>query len=158
MLRRHRASAEDERVTFLSFVLLGVDVKLAALDDGGAFDGLPGRAVDAAEDHIDLVMLDKFGRLGFRHAVDGGAVLDVEIDLPSQQAARGVDVVDHHLRHVGIGDPHERERAGLLGDDAHFDGCFPHVLLLYAEAEWLGSREENAGGLPPAHGVDSLCH
>ena len=81
LLRRHRAGAEDERVTFLALVLLGVDVKLPALDDGGTLDGLPRGAVDAAEDHIDLVVLDELGRFGFRDAVDGGAVLEVEFDL-----------------------------------------------------------------------------
>ena len=75
LLRRHRAGAEDERVAFLPFVLLGVDVELPALDDGGALDGLPRGAVDAAEDHVDLVVLDELGRLGFRNAVDRCAVL-----------------------------------------------------------------------------------
>ena len=97
LLRRHRAGTEDERVAFLALVLLRVDVELPALDDGGTLDGLPRGAVDAAEDHVDLVVLDELGRLGFRDAVDGGAVLQAEFDLSPQQAAAGVDVIDHHL-------------------------------------------------------------
>ena len=73
-----------------------------------------------------LSCCDELGRLGFRDAVDGGAVLEAEFDLPSQQAAAGVDVVDDHFGDVGIGDTHERQRAGLVRDHSHLDGCFFH--------------------------------
>src|SRR5262249_45710208 len=41
LLRRHRAGTEDERVTFLSLVLLRVDVQLFAIHYSGALDSLP---------------------------------------------------------------------------------------------------------------------
>src|SRR5262249_19239325 len=62
---------------------------------------------------------------------NGGAVFEVEINLPPQQAAPRVDVVDDHLRDVGIGDADERQRAGLVRDHAYLDGLFPHGLLPY---------------------------
>ena len=65
--------------------------------------------------------------LACRDAVGRCAVLEEELDLPPQQAAVGVDVVDHHLRHVGVGAAHERKRSGLLRDDADFDGCTCHT-------------------------------
>ena len=104
LLRRHRAGAEDERVAFLPLVLLRVDVERLALHDGRALDGLPRGAVDAAEDHIDAILLDELRRLGCRHGIVGRAVLEAQIDVPPQQAALGVDVADDHPGHVGIGD------------------------------------------------------
>ena len=77
LLRRHRAGAEDERVALLPLVLLGVDVERLALHDGGTLDGLPRGAVDAAEDHVDVVLLDELRGLGLGHAVGGRAVLEV---------------------------------------------------------------------------------
>jgi hypothetical protein len=41
LLRRHRPGAEDQRIAFLTLILLRVDVKRPAFDHGGAFDGLP---------------------------------------------------------------------------------------------------------------------
>ena len=38
-------------------------------------------------------------------AVVGRAVLEVQLELAPQQAALGVDVVDDHPGHVGVGEP-----------------------------------------------------
>ena len=42
----------------------------------------------------------------------------IELEPAPQQAALRVDVVDDHPRDVGVGDAHERERTGLVRDDA----------------------------------------
>ena len=62
LLRRHGAGAEDQRIGLLPLVLLGVDVEGLALDDRRALDRLPRRAVDAAEDDVDPVLLDELPR------------------------------------------------------------------------------------------------
>ena len=124
LLRRHRAGAEDERVGLLSLVLLRVDVERLALHDRGGLDGLPRRAEDATEDHVDLILLDELGGAGFRGAVGGLAVLEVQLDLLPEQAAAGVDLVDHHLGDVGVRDAHERQGTRLIGDHSHLDGSF----------------------------------
>ena len=116
LLRRHRARAEDQRVALLPLVLLRVDVELPGAVHDRSLDGLSGRAVDAPDDDIDLA-LDEPGRGSFRHGVIGCAVLDEQLDRPAEQATARVDVVDHHLGEVDVGDTHERERAGLVGDE-----------------------------------------
>ena len=62
--------------------------------------------------------LDELRRGGFRHVVVGRAVLDEQLDRATEQAAAVVDVVDHHLGDVDVGDAHEGEGAGLIGDEA----------------------------------------
>ena len=116
LLGRHRPGAEDERVALLALVLLRVQVELAGFVDHGHLDGLPGRAVDAADDDVD-VGLDEPGRRGLRHVVIGGTVLDEQLDGTAEQTALRVDVVDDHPGHVDVGDAHEGQGAGLVGDD-----------------------------------------
>ena len=65
--------------------------------------------------------IDELGGAGGRNVVVGRTVLDEQLDLATEQAAAGVDVVDHHLGEVDVGDAHEGERAGLVGDEA--DPC-----------------------------------
>ena len=122
LLRWHRAGTEDERVTFLSLVLLGVDVKLLALHYSRTLDSLPRGAINATEDHIDLILLDELGGFGFRHAICSCTVLKVQIDLPPQQATLCIDVINHHLGHVCVGDTHEREWTRLVRDYSYLDG------------------------------------
>jgi hypothetical protein len=122
LLRRHRAGAEDERIAFLALVLLRVDVQGLPVNHGGTLDGLPRRAVDPTEDHIHAILLNELGGRGFRGTVGGLAVLEVQLDGPSQEPAGGVDLVDHHVGHVGVGDPHEGQGPRLVGDHAHLDG------------------------------------
>ena len=62
-----------------------------------------------------------FLRLG-RDGVVGRAVLEVQLEVPAEQAALGVDVADDHPGDVGVREPDERERARLVGDDSHLDG------------------------------------
>ena len=50
----------------LALVLLRIDVERLALDDRRAFDGLAHRAVDAAEDDIDPILLDELAGFCFR--------------------------------------------------------------------------------------------
>ena len=121
LLRRHRAGAEDERIALLPLVLLGVDVERSAVDDRGLLDGLARAAVDAAQDHVDPVVLDELLGLGRRNRVVGRAVLDMQLELTPEQAAFGVDVADDHPRDVRVGQPHERERACLVGDEPDLD-------------------------------------
>ena len=109
LLRRHRAGAEDERVALLALVLLRVDVERLALHDGRTLDGLPRGAEDATEDDVDLIVLDELGRHRARDGVVGRAVLEMQLQLPPQQPALGVDVADDHPGDVGVGEPHERE-------------------------------------------------
>ncbi len=78
--------------------------------------------IDAAEDYIDLILLDELGGAGFRGIVGRLAVLEVKLDLLAQQPAAAVDLIDHHLGDVGIRDPHERQGARLIGDHSHLDG------------------------------------
>ena len=94
LLRGHRAGAEDQRVALLPLVLLGVDVERVALLHRRAFDGLAGRAVDAAEHDVDPILFDELGGRGFGRLVLGRAVLDEQLDRAAEQSARGVDVVD----------------------------------------------------------------
>ncbi len=121
LLRGHRAGAEDQRVGLLPLVLLGVEVERLALDDGGALDRLPRGAEDTAEEDVDL-RLDEPGRSLGGDRVVGGAVLDVELERPAEQAALGVDVAHDHPRDVGVREPDERERAGLVRDESQPDG------------------------------------
>ena len=121
LLRRHRAGAEDERIGFLSFVLLRVDVERPALHDRRPLDGLPRGAVDAAEDDIDVILLDELRRFGGRDDVVGCAVLEIQLHVPPEQAAFRIDVADDHPGHVGVGEPDERERPRLVRDDSHLD-------------------------------------
>ena len=58
-MRWHRAGTEDERVTFLSLVLLWVNVELLAIHYSRTLDSLPRGAINATEDHIDLILLDE---------------------------------------------------------------------------------------------------
>ena len=127
LLCRHRTGAEDERIRFLAFVLLRVDVKRPALHHRRLLDGLARGTVDAAEDDVDSVLLDQLGRRSRRCSVVGGSVLEVQLQLPPQQPALGVDVVDDHPRDVGVGQADERERTGLLRNDSHFDGITTHA-------------------------------
>ena len=122
LLRWHRAGTEDERVTFLSLVLLGVDVKPLALHDCRTLDSLSRGAINATEDHVDLILLDELGGFGFRHAIGGCTVLKVQLYLPPQQAAVRIDVINHHPGHVCVGDTHEREWTRLVRDYAYLDG------------------------------------
>ena len=74
--------------------------------------------------------------LAARDGVVGRAVLEIQLEVPPEQPALGVDVADDHPGDVGVGEPHERERARLVGDDSHLDGigarrwrCCHDVLL-----------------------------
>jgi hypothetical protein len=87
LLRRDRAGAEDERVTFLTFVLLRVNVEL--LD-------------------IDPILLDELGGLGCCHAVGCRTIFELKVQLPIQQTANSIDLINHHFGKVDIGDAHER--------------------------------------------------
>src|SRR3954470_4818979 len=126
LLRRHRAGAEDERIGLLPLVLLGIDVQRPALHDRRSLDGLPRRAVDATEDDVDVVFLDELRRTGGSDVVVGRAVLEVQLHLPAQEPAPGVDVADDHPRDVGVRDADERQRSGLICDEAHLDGVAGH--------------------------------
>ena len=83
---------------------------------------MPRGAIDAAEYHVDLILLDEFLGLGFRNTVCGCTVLDEQIYLPPQQATLCVDVVDHHFGHVRVGDTQEREWTRLVRDYSHLYG------------------------------------
>ena len=74
-------------------------------------------------DHVDLILLDQLGGLLCPHAVGRFAVLEVQLQLSPEQPAVCIDVVDHHPGDVGIGDPHERERARVIRYDANLDGA-----------------------------------
>src|SRR5439155_11704115 len=122
LLRWHRTGTKYERVTFLSLVLLWVNVKLLAIHYSRTLDSLPRGAINATEDHVDSILLDELGCFGFRYAIGSCTVLEVQLDLPPQQATLGIDVVDHHRGHICIGDTHEREWTRLVRDYSHLDG------------------------------------
>ena len=65
--------------------------------------------------------------------------------VPPEQAALGVDVADDHPGDVGVGEPDERERAGLVGDDAHLDRVAAAVELPHDLLPWRGARCRLAG-------------
>jgi hypothetical protein len=113
-------------MAFLPLVLLGVDVELLAFLDGRALDCLPSGAVDAAEEHVDVVLLDEFGSLDLGHAVGRRAVLEAQFNLPAQQTTLGIDVVDDHAGHIGVGDTHDRQRTRLVRHDTDLDGRLAH--------------------------------
>ncbi len=129
LLRRHGAGAEDQRVGLLPLVLLGVDVERLALDDDRLLDRLPRRAVDAAEDDVDLVVLDELPALAAATASSVALSSRYRSRCRPEQAAPGVDVADDHAGDVGVGDAHERERARLVCDDPDLDRI----------ALWVGS-------------------
>ena len=114
LLCRPGAGAEDERIGLPALVLLRVDVERLALDHGLALDGLPRGAEDAAEDDVDVVLLDQLGSHRGRRGVVGRAVLETQLEVPPEQSALGVDVADDHPGDVGVGDA-RRRRAGRSG-------------------------------------------
>src|SRR2546430_294234 len=93
------------------------------MHDGRTLDCLSHGAVDPTEDHVDLILLDQLGGLFCPHAVRRFAVLEIQLELLPEQTAVCIDVVDHHPGDVRIGDPHERERAGLVRYDADLDAA-----------------------------------
>ena len=125
LLRGNGAGAEQERVVLLPLVLLGVDVERLALHHRRPLDRLPGRAEDAAQEHVDVVILDELGRGRRRPRVVGGAVLDDQLDATAEQPAGRIDFVHHQRRDVGLGAAHDGEGARLVGDHADLD-CFSH--------------------------------
>src|SRR4029077_4061430 len=84
---------------------------------------------------VDPILLDELPRSRRGDSVVGGAVLELELERPPQQATLGVDVADDHPGDVGVREPDDRERAGLVGDHSHPDRvarswrCCHHVLL-----------------------------
>ena len=121
LLRRDRPGAEDQRIGFLAFVLLGVDVERLAFGHRWLLDRLPGRAEDPAEDDVDAVLVDQLLRRGRGDRVVGGAILDVELECPAQQPALGVDIADHHAGDVCVCDTGRLERPALVGNHSHPD-------------------------------------
>ncbi len=109
-------------MTFLSLVLLRVNVELPALHHRRALDRLSRGAIDATEDYVDLILLDELPGFGFGNAIRRCTVLEIQIYLPPQQSTLCIDVIDHHLCHVRVGDTQERERTRLVGDYSHLDG------------------------------------
>ena len=103
-------------MALLALVLLGVQVQRLRLVDHRSLDGLARRAVDPADHHVDADPLDELRGPGLGDLVVGRAVLDEQLDRTAEEPARGIDVVDHHSGDVGVGDPHEGERSGLVGD------------------------------------------
>ena len=135
LLRRNRPGAEDQRIRFLPLVLLGVDVERLTLGHRRPLDRLPGGAEDTAQDDVDPVLVDQLLRLGRGNRVVGGAVLDVELERPAEQAALGVDVAEDHPDDVCVRQPGRLQRPGLVGDHSHPDRsgawirlCSHHVL------------------------------
>src|SRR5581483_8218573 len=92
------------------------------LGDDRALDRLPRGAVDAAEDDVDVILLDELPRDLGRDLVVGGAVFEAELERTAEQPALRVDVADDHPGDVGVSEPHDRERARLVGNDSHLDG------------------------------------
>ena len=64
-----------------------------------------------------------FAALAAATRVVGRAVLEDRVELAAQQAALGVDVADDHPGDVGVGEPDERQGAGLVRDDSDLDRC-----------------------------------
>ncbi len=139
LLGRHRSGAEDQRVTLLALVLLGVDVEGLALLDHRALDGLPRGAVDAPEHDVDL-LLHEPGRCRCGGLVLRRTVLDEQLDRVPEQATAAVDVVDHHGGRVHVGDPHEGERPRLVGDDADPRG--PTARCSHRLVAFSGARDQ----------------
>ena len=54
--------------------------------------------------NVHLILLDELPRFGFRNAIRRCAVLEIEVYLPPQQSTLRIDVIDHHLGHVRVGD------------------------------------------------------
>jgi len=114
------AGAEEERVVFLPLVLLGVDVKRLALHHRRFLDGLPGRAEDAAQEHVDVVFPDELGGGGGRLRVVGCAVLDEQFEATAEQAAACIGFVHDQCRDVGLSAPHDGKGARLVGRSRRF--------------------------------------
>ncbi|MGX1071989.1 hypothetical protein AB7M45_002599 [Bradyrhizobium elkanii] len=74
-----------------------------------------------AEHHVDLVALDQLADIADRDRFVRGGVLDIELERPAEQAAGGVDLLDHHLGDVGVGVAGIGDRAGQVGRDADLD-------------------------------------
>ena len=125
LLGGHSAGAEQEPVVLLPFVLLRIDVERLALNDRRSLDGLPGRAEDAAQQHVDAVVLDELRGARRRLRVVGCAVLDNEVHATAEQPAGGVDLVHDERGDVGLAGAHDRQGTGLVGDHADLD-CIVH--------------------------------
>ena len=85
---------------------------------------------------------DELRGRGRGDGVVGRAVLQQQLEMAAEQAASGVDVTDDHPGHVGVRDAHERERSGLVRDDAHLDVVDPFQLggESLAQAQQPGRR------------------
>ena len=113
------------------------------------------------------LVLDELRRHRRCDGVVGRAVLEVQLQRPPEQPALGVDVTDDHPGDVGVGTPHERQRARLVGDHSHLDGigagvrrCLHGLLLCHeragratsGRASWEDRAPppaaETSGGLP----------
>jgi hypothetical protein len=61
--------------------LLWVNVKLLSIHYSRTLDSLPRGAINATEDHIDLILLDELSSFGFRYTIYSCTVLKVQIYL-----------------------------------------------------------------------------
>ncbi len=141
LLRRHRPGAEDERIGFLPFVLLRVDVERLRLLHDGPLDRLPRRTVDAAQDDVHAIVAHEFLGLRARDAVVGLAVFENQLQRSAKQPARRVDVLHDHPGRVRAGDAQRSQRPRLVHDDADFDRAALHSVLL-AGHDVLSSETE----------------
>ena len=128
-MRRRRPRAEQERRALLAFVQLRIEIKRLAPIYDGVFDGIAHGAGDATEHHVDLVLRNQLAHFGDRELLVGGRVLEHHLKRTSEQAASGIDVIDHHLGDVRVRDTTPTDRSGQVGGDTNFDGIRRQRLL-----------------------------
>src|SRR5439155_332533 len=113
LLRWHRTGTKYERVTFLSLVLLWVNVKLLAIHYSRTLDSLPRGAINATEDHIDLILLDELSSFGFCCTIYSCTVLKVQVYLSKWAECEARNLRNSHLAcaclNFLVGRPGDRE-------------------------------------------------
>ena len=116
-----RTGVVDVRRRLEALVLHRVEEQAVVLLDD-RLDGLAGGRGPAAEDRADAVLGEQLlGLLREGGPVGGAVFLDV-LDLLSEDAAAGVDLVGGHVQHVGDGLLGDRHAAGEGVEEAELDG------------------------------------
>ena len=72
--------------------------------------------------------------------------LDEQFQRPAEQAAGVVDLLDHHLRDIGVGVAGVADRTGQIGGDADLDGVGGRVRPFGTKDPTAGAGRKRGAG------------